>query len=170
MADFGTLFDEHFDVIYSYVAYRVAPDHETAKDITQEVFLAALKGFSAIRRNNKVLPWLRAIARNKVADHYRARQLSARVVDAQTEQALEQRNEVQLGPTERGLVVSRVIQQLPEHVVRLLEDKYIENIPVREMAKQRGLSEKAVESALSRARSAFREVFRRLTSRLEGEA
>ena len=35
--EFAEILNRHFDDVYGYVAYRVAPDSEAAKDISQEV-------------------------------------------------------------------------------------------------------------------------------------
>ncbi len=67
------VFDRHFDDVYGYVAYRLAPDLEAARDVTQEVFLAALRSWASYRGDGAVVSWLRAIARRKVADHLRLR-------------------------------------------------------------------------------------------------
>ena len=47
--DFEDIFDQHFQDVYSYVAYRLAPDREVARDLTQEVFLAALEALPKFR-------------------------------------------------------------------------------------------------------------------------
>jgi DNA-directed RNA polymerase specialized sigma24 family protein len=103
------------------------------------------------------------IARNKVADHFRARVLAAEPVDLA---AIEDRNALS-GPTlteqqERALHVSRVLRELPAGYADLLEEKYLDGLSVRTMAQQRCQSEKSIESALTRARAAFREIYSRL--------
>ncbi len=162
--DMGALFDRHFETVYGYVAYRVAPDLDAARDITQEVFLAALRALPAGLSDGSVAAWLRSVARNKTADYFRARRdcssLPADAVDHQ-EKPAEPRAQ------EQATLVSLVMRRLPRHCADLLEDKYIEGLSVREIAQREGSSEKAVESALSRAREAFRKVFGELRSEQE---
>lgn len=69
----GKLFDRHFDEIYAYLAFRVAPDLEAAQDLSQEVFTAAVENLGSLRDENAARSWLLQIARNKVADHFRQR-------------------------------------------------------------------------------------------------
>lgn len=160
--DLENSFDRHIDDVYSYVAYRVAPDREAARDIAQEVFLAALKGLAKFRGNDDgARHWLRGIARHKVADHFRARfphvdrdALGIGVPDQTATQTPGDRQR-------RALMVSWVMRQLPGRYADLLEDKYLEGLSVRAIARQRETTEKAVESALSRARDAFRAIYRR---------
>jgi DNA-directed RNA polymerase specialized sigma24 family protein len=51
---------------------------------------------------------------------------------------------------------------LPQDYANLLEEKYLDGLSVRQIAQRRGVGEKSVESALSRAREAFREKYERL--------
>jgi RNA polymerase sigma-70 factor (ECF subfamily) len=48
---------------------------------------------------------------------------------------------------------------LPDHYESVLRAKYLDGRSVAEIALQRGESEKAVESLLTRARAAFREAY-----------
>ena len=167
---FEEIFDHHFQDVYAYVAWRVAPDEEAARDLTQEVFLAALNGLSRLRGEASPLTWLRSIARNKVADHFRD---NARGGPESIDEAEDVASMVSPDVSDsqlRALVISRVMKRLASHYSELLEDKYIEGLSVREMARRRELSEKAVESALSRARAAFREIYKTATAGKECEA
>lgn len=156
-------FEQHFDDVYGYIACRLAPDLAAAADITQEVFLAAVKGWKGYRRDGSPLTWLRAIARHKVADHLRDRPARRPQVDVETLSAAEGR----AGPEERPVLIARVMRSLPAGYAELLEEKYLEGLSVGQIARHRGSSEKAVESALTRARRAFRESFLKLQAKQE---
>ena len=167
--DIEDIFDRYFEAVYAYIAYRVMPDFETAKDITQEVFLAAIEGLPEFRGDATVLTWLRSIARRKVADHFRA-------LAKRGPQPMHELEPLVLGGDsavtkvqEQVLIVSLVMRRLPGNYTELLEDKYLEGLSVKEMARRRRLSEKALESALSRARNLFKKTFERLRSRKERE-
>ncbi len=54
------------------------------------------------------------------------------------------------------------MRRLPDGYADLLEEKYLDGLSIRTMARRRGQSEKAVESTLTRARAAFREIYHRL--------
>lgn len=68
---------------------------------------------------------------------------------------------------ERARRVSLALRELSEEAATLLEEKYVEGRSLRELAARRGSSEKAAESALARARAAFRSAFARLEAREE---
>jgi RNA polymerase sigma-70 factor (ECF subfamily) len=151
--DFGDVYDRHFEAVYAYVAYRVAPDGEAARDITQDVFLAALKALPQFRGDGCVLTWLRSIARNKVADHFRTR---VPAIDCRADEAALEATPAMSEGQERALMVSGIMRRLPREYAELLEEKYLDDVAVKEIARRRHTSEKAVESALTRARRAFR--------------
>jgi len=155
---FEQLFDRHFEEIYGYVAFRLAPDIDGARDVTQEVFTAALASFLSLRQNEKAGAWLRGIARHKVADYFRnGRAAPASVGDAINE--VRSRPDGPLSSAQAAAIqVSIALRRLPQRDAELLEDKYLESRSVKEMAESRGTTEKAVESALSRAREAFRAI------------
>lgn len=52
-------------------AIYLISDKEEAKDIVQDVFLAAYSGYQSFKGNSKVKTWLHTILKNKVADYYR---------------------------------------------------------------------------------------------------
>ena len=157
--DFTEIYDGHFDQVYAYVAYRVGGREPALDDIVQDVFVAALKGLPRFQPDRPVLTWLRAIARNKVADHFRSRGTSAPEVLGPADM---DRGPARSPEERRHLAVSHVMRRLSSRYADLLEAKYLDGLSVKDIARRGGESEKAVESALSRAREEFRSVFSRL--------
>ncbi len=161
--DFEAVFDQHFEQVYGYVAYRLAPDTHAAGDVTQETFLAALKGWESFRGEGSVLTWLRSIARRKTVDYFRRQGRLAETPLTAPPVAVDQTNPA----AQRALFIATVMQSLPNGQAELLEDKYLEGLSVREMASRRDTSEQAIASALFRARQTFRDQYERLQSRQE---
>lgn len=161
----GMLFDQHFDEIYAYLAFRVAPDTDAARDLSQDVFTAAGASLGSLRDGNAAKSWLLQIARNKVADHFRQRakcnHLSlSTVLDTYEQTAAGSADQEQVqARQERALLVSMIMRQLPPKQIELLEDKYIRDLSVETMATLHTTTPKAIESALSRARDAFRRMY-----------
>jgi RNA polymerase sigma-70 factor (ECF subfamily) len=157
---FGSVFDRHFDDVYGYVAWRLAPDLASAQDVVQEVFLAALAAWDSYRGDGSVLAWLRAIARRKVADHFGRRGAANQHedLDALSETLVFDHDD----PEQRTLLLAEAMRRLPPESVELLEEKYLEGLSLRQMAERHARTEKAVESALSRAREMLRDKFLRL--------
>jgi len=68
---FAQLYEEHFDKIYRYVALRIG-DKTEAEDMTQQVFLNALKSISSFKwKGIPFSAWLYRIAHNQVVDYLR---------------------------------------------------------------------------------------------------
>ena len=70
-AAFAQLYEEYFDRIYRYVALRIG-DKMEAEDITQQVFLSAIKAISSFKwKGVPFSAWLFRIAHNQVVDYLR---------------------------------------------------------------------------------------------------
>jgi RNA polymerase sigma-70 factor, ECF subfamily len=162
---FESVFDCCFSDVYGYVAFRLAPDRNAAQDVTQEVFMAAWQIWDTYRGDGNVLSWLRGIARHKVADHLRETMLKRNSIGTEGLDYLA--TSCQTRPDERTLLLAQVMRQLPPEHVELLEEKYLEGLSVRQMAEKRARTEKAIESALSRARDMLRNAFQHLYAREE---
>ncbi|SRR6056297_1337795 len=65
--------NEYSDELYRFIIMRVQDD-ALAKDLVQETFLAAFKSRSRYKQGSEPLAWLYTIIKNKMIDHYRARQ------------------------------------------------------------------------------------------------
>jgi len=156
------LIEDNLDDLYAYIALRVAPDANSAMDLVQEVMETALVASPSLRDPAAGRAWLFSIARSKVVDFFRRRPsepLDEEPSDTSDEGGDERR--------ERALRVSHCLRRLPSEQVELLEEKYVAGESVRAMAERRGVSEKAVESALARARHTFRREFDLLKIRQE---
>jgi RNA polymerase sigma-70 factor (ECF subfamily) len=69
---FGELYDRYVDVVFRYVAYRVA-SRQLAEDLTSETFLRALRRIGSFTwQGRDVGAWFVTIARNLIADHYKS--------------------------------------------------------------------------------------------------
>ncbi len=76
---FAQLYEEHFDRIYRYVVLRIG-DRIEAEDMTQQVFLKALKSISSFKwKGTPFAAWLFRIAHNQVVDYLRKKQKQATV-------------------------------------------------------------------------------------------
>ncbi len=161
---FVKIYDRHFKDVYAYVAFRVAPDREAAQDITQDVFLAGLRTFSQFQGNSAPLTWLRAIARSKVADYFRASVPTRAAGGDSISELAADLGDSRPNREERAFPLSVVMRRLSDKHAELLELKYLEGLSVREVARIQSMSGKAVESALSRARDAFRKAYQGISN------
>ena len=76
---FGSLYDHYQPRIYRFVAIKVGR-REEAEDLTHQVFLNAWQNIGNYKDlGHPFSSWLYKIARNQIADYYRARRGTGRI-------------------------------------------------------------------------------------------
>jgi len=70
-AAFGLLYERHVDTVFAYVQYRVR-DVGVAEDLTQDIFLSAMRAMPGFRWQGSFAPWLMRCAHNRVVNHWRS--------------------------------------------------------------------------------------------------
>ncbi len=170
--------------LYRFCLYRLGGDRHLCEDVVQETMLRAmgeLVRYDPARSGGEIFPWLTGLARNEIR-----RALSGKASAASLEaiwsrmdrELLALYGRLEQQPFEQDLLeraetrqmVNAAMSQLPPEYGRALEAKYLLGHSVREIAKAWKVSEKAVESQLSRARKAFRTVFLAMAQNLSVEA
>jgi RNA polymerase sigma-70 factor (ECF subfamily) len=74
-AAWTSLQDDYFRRIYFFVK-RYVQDHQTAEDLTQDVFLGAVRGIASFDTAYTLDQFLFGIAKNRVIDHYRKHKIA----------------------------------------------------------------------------------------------
>ncbi|SEM53593.1 RNA polymerase sigma factor [Nonomuraea pusilla] len=137
--------------VWTYV--RRMLDADRADDVTQEVWLAVVRGLPRLREPGRFAPWLFTIARRSVTDRLRGEY-------ARPEEAWEVDEEVTEDPVEamvdRAALVS-VLAALPAPEREILVLFYLEDLPVEECAHICRIPAGTVKSRLNRARRLLRE-------------
>ena len=65
------MYEENFDRIYRYIVFKIGERTE-AEDMTQQVFLSALKSISSFKyKGISLSAWLFRIAHNQIVDYFR---------------------------------------------------------------------------------------------------
>jgi len=140
--------------LYRYVARRSGGSRELAEDVTQEAYLRAMKVWSRRGLPDCPIAWLRTVAHNLLRNHYRRRQplrLDAADIDAMLgSTAVESDN--------TASVVCWGLSRLAHRKARLLESFYLDGQTVRDLARDLGVTERAVEGRLRRAREALKKL------------
>jgi RNA polymerase sigma-70 factor (ECF subfamily) len=145
------LYDEALPEVYGYLLHRCG-DVATAQDLTSETFLAAASAMCAGHRGPLGVPWLIGTARHKLIDHWRRRAREERVLSAVGEPGADDPWDAELDRDD----ALRVLRALGEHHRSVLTLRYMDDLPVRQVAAALGRTEHATEALLVRARAAFR--------------
>ena len=149
-------YDESADALYAYIAWRCGGLRDVADEVTQDVWLTAVRRLPTFDPvAGSFLGWLRGIAGRVLANRFRSdrrreRLLSLRPTPEPADAAIER---------ERSERVAAALAALPMNYEAVLRAKYLDMLPVAAIATDMGLSEKAVESLLTRARAAFRDLY-----------
>lgn len=171
MADDGTigltikhyldLYDDALPEVYGYVVRRVGSDI-VAEDITAEAFLSAM---DTIKRGVVVepsIPWMIGVARHKVADHWRRQERENRRVEAATSAVATADNPGGAGDWEEVLdaqLAHETLALLSPINRAVLSLRYLDGLPVGEIAHLVGRTVGATEALLTRAKAAFRAAY-----------
>jgi RNA polymerase sigma-70 factor (ECF subfamily) len=157
-----TWYNETFDDLDSYVRWRCGGRRDWADEIVQETWLTAVR---RVRRfdpqQGSFLGWLRGIAANVLRNHLRREQKLPKAQQPSDGQMGEDgRAKSQRRDLERQQQIAAALDALSEREEAVLRAKYLDGLSVAQIASGRGETPKAIESLLSRARQAFRDVYR----------
>jgi RNA polymerase sigma-70 factor (ECF subfamily) len=176
----GALARASIEPLYRFCFHRVGRNQHLCEEIVQETLLRAIRNldqYEPDRASNNIFPWLTGLARNEIR-RVLAREKATVSLDILWEKmdrdllALYERLDAEpfsddvLRREETREMVGATMSQLPMHYRETLEAKYVLGQSVRDIAAALEISEKAVESQLTRARKAFRATFLALTRNL----
>lgn len=148
------LVSQYYREVYAF-AYRQTSDMDLAMDLTQEIFIAALKGIPSFdEKKAGFRTWLYSIASNKITDHYRSRyhrQLESEVYGEQLEMisgSYEPEEEMIQKLYEEQMIqkVMQVIVQFGDAWVRIFQMKLFLDKTFEEIATELNLSENTVKT------------------------
>jgi RNA polymerase sigma-70 factor (ECF subfamily) len=155
--------------LYRFAAARMSGDLDRVSDVVQGALAKAIAALDGFRGEAALFTWLCACCRNEIAGHYRRRSrrpvelaLDELAAAGDAEPAVAADAEDRLLRLESAERVHAALDLLPERYARALGWKYLEGVPVGEVARRLDTSEKAAESLLGRARAAFRDAYRHL--------
>lgn len=163
-AAFESFAERYPRALYRFAHARLDGDRELTREIVQTALCKALAKLDGYRGEASLLTWLCACCRNEVLMHRRSRRAAPAAVElaedvepaAGFRAASAGDPEVAVLRRETAARVHMALDVLPAHYARALEWKYVERLPVREIAVRLKLGPKAAESVLTRARKAFR--------------
>jgi RNA polymerase sigma-70 factor (ECF subfamily) len=159
---FLAFYDDALPHVYGYLSARCG-NRDLAEDLTAETFLAAV---DAVRKGGSPpmsRAWVLGVARHKLVDHWRRLARDERRFEllagsaqlAGTGQDAGESWDLRLD----ALVVRRCLDQLAAQHRAALTLRYLDDLPVTEVASLLGRSLHATEALLVRARVAFRRAY-----------
>jgi len=156
---FSLLMRRHKGKLYGFVR-RYAGDSDAAFEVVQETFVSAWKALGRYDASRPFAVWLRAIALNKCRDRGRrqtVRRLIFGEVDPESAEAQRQADpspgadETLIGRDQRDTLAG-AIARLPQKLKEPLLLTYFDDLSQQEAGQLLGISAKAVETRVYRAR------------------
>lgn len=151
------LYDKALPEVYGYLLPRCGR-RALAEDLTAETFLAAVE---AVRKKPPPLlsiAWLVGVARHKLADHWRQvarEERGLQILDGGSQEVTEDPWDERLD----ALLAREVLGTLSAHHRAALTLRYLDGLPVPQVAEHLGRTVRATEALLTRAKTAFRHAY-----------
>jgi RNA polymerase sigma-70 factor (ECF subfamily) len=152
------IYEDNFDRIYRYIVLKIG-DRSEAEDMTQQVFLNAIKAIPGYKSKGMPLSsWLYRIAHNQVVDYFRKK---SRKQFVPLDERIESGNDDPLRATEKKLQVeelSQATKQLTKAQQEVISLRFAGELSIAEVAKMMGKSVGAVKALQHAAIVALRKV------------
>jgi RNA polymerase sigma-70 factor (ECF subfamily) len=164
-------FEEIYDAYGERVlnlAYRITANEETARDLTQEIFIKVYENLGEFEQRSQVFTWIYRIAINHITSHLRREKrrrlvffMDQRLADVFREGGEEPASAVpsaetladkKLEESERARLVWSTIRSLPEKYGVPLVLFFYDGLSQKEISDVLGLSVAAVETRIHRAK------------------
>jgi len=158
---FARLYDEHMPKVYRYIYYKVN-DQQLAEDLTANVFEKALVNFAKYSGDRASFStWIFAIARNTIADHYRAQpRVNMTSIDEAVDTPSRDPGPEEVTENDEEKRLLRIcITRLPQDEQEIVRLKFAMEMTNRDIARATGLGESNVGVKLYRIVRKLRESF-----------
>lgn len=166
-AAYAEIMRRHREGVYRLIFGNIA-DADEALDLVQETFIAAHRALARYDGMRPMRRWLATIALNKCRDWRRRRRVRrlfafALPLDADSAEVPEDRPAPDIQAADRAEVrrVARAIAKLPDALREPLVLRTIEDLSQAETAAILGITHKAVETRVRRARTKLSELLKR---------
>jgi RNA polymerase sigma factor (sigma-70 family) len=150
------IYDDTIAELYGYVSRRCGGQRDLAEDITQEAWFRALRHWRDHGVPTNPLGWLTTVARNLVTSYFRRHQPTALDDVSPTEILAAVDTNAVTESAEVASLVTQALSRIPKAEAMLLETFHYDQMKMSQLAALYGISERAVEGRLRRARVRLR--------------
>ena len=150
------LYDRALPEVFGYLLPRCGST-SVAEDLTSETFVAAVTAVKERKVSNLTTAWLVGVARHKLVDHWRREERESRRLQAVADDTVAIDD-----PWDARLDQGRaheVLAEIGAHHRAALTLRYLDGLPVPEVAECLDRTVHATEALLVRARVAFRHAY-----------
>jgi RNA polymerase sigma-70 factor (ECF subfamily) len=156
-----TIYDESFESLYRFVRWKCGERSDWIDEVVQETWLVAVRRVGDFDpQQGSLEQWLRGIAVNQLRNLAR-RHGHAASHEHDMNTVADERDDAPAWDEQPEIAAA--LASLGDRQAAALRAKYLDGRSVAEIAADWSESPKSIESLLTRARQAFREVYGRLT-------
>lgn len=159
---FGYFVDTYQDMAIT-IAYRVCGNKQDAEDIVQNAFVKAFHNLDTFRLDSKFSTWFYRIVYNTAITETRTAFHNTQFEDykvTESDYYSDMDTMAQIEENERNEMINKALEKIPKDESVLLSLYYLEDNPVKDIAKITNLTEANVKVKLHRARKRFGEIIR----------
>ncbi len=147
------VYRESVDSLYGFVSRRTGGERQLAEDVVQETWVRAVYDWRRRGKTpNQPEAWLKTVARRLIQQHYRRRRPAT---NQETPLALQEGEAMDAGTPEAAVLVHYGLARLSKRHAAVLEAFHFDGRGVEDIARSFGLSARAVEGRLRRARQSL---------------
>jgi RNA polymerase sigma-70 factor (ECF subfamily) len=144
---FTTLYEHFLPMVYNRVRY-IVPE-EDVEDVTQDIFIAAIRSLKSFRGESRFGTWLRTITNRRIAEYYRRKR--------KPDEPLNENLRAPHDPAafEEAFLLRQAFRKLPQNYREVLLLRIAESMPFKEIATLQGVHLEAAKSLFRRALAAL---------------
>lgn len=162
---FENLYKKSLSPLTRFVFKKIGSNPDVADDIVASTFEAAFKGYKSFKNKSSFFTWLCRIALNKIADYYHDQVHEGSRIVVPLLDAMTHMDDKSLSPEESLALkelrasVNGCLNLLPYEKRRLLWFRYWKDMSYQQISEVMGISERAVEGQIYRAKHDFAKVW-----------
>lgn len=165
VASFELVYKEFALPLTKFVMKRMGANEKQVEEVVEETVVAAWRGWNTFRHKSSYFTWLCRIALNKIADYYHDQvNKNSRIIVPFIE-ALTETDSKSLSPEESLALkelrksVNNCLDLMSPEKRKLLQFRYWYDLSYSEIGKIMGISERAVEGQIYRAKHEFAKIW-----------
>jgi RNA polymerase sigma-70 factor (ECF subfamily) len=152
-----------------FVIKHMGAGEKEVEEVVEETVVAAWKGWNTFEHKSNYFTWLCRIALNKISDYYRDQVNKNSKIIVPFIEALTEADAKSLSPEERVALhdlrksVNRCLDSMSPDKRKLLQFRYWYDMSYKEISGIMGISERAVEGQIYRAKQEFAKVWQKIS-------
>ncbi len=154
---FGELYNLFFKRIYRFVFYRVG-HKEIAEDLAEDVFIKAYGKIKGLKEKGAFEGWLYQIARNRVIDYYREKQMTVSLDELENTLEYEMNLIDVVSLQEEQKYFLKLVSELTPEQQAVIKMKFVEELENDEIASLLEKNEGAIRVIQHRAIAKLKEL------------